>query len=65
MPSLDQAQLSALADGVDDLAQRAARLADQLDGSEHSDAASALFEAERSLRMAERAMARARRALAG
>jgi hypothetical protein len=65
MPSLDQAQLSALADGVDDLARRTARLADHLEGSDTSDAANALFEAERSLRMAERAMARARRSLPG
>jgi hypothetical protein len=61
MPSLDQAQLSSLGDGIDDLAQRAALLAEQLESSDAPDAANALFEAERSLRMAGRAVERARR----
>ena len=63
MASLDQAQLSSLGDGIDDLARRVAALAEQLDGGANSDGANALYEAERSLRMATRAIERARRAL--
>ena len=65
MPSLDQAQLSSLADGITDLAKRAAELGEQLDGGAASEAANSLFEAERSLRMAERSVERARRSLGG
>ena len=63
MPSLDQAQLSALADGVLDIARQVAALGEDLDGGVSSEAANSLFEAERSLRMAERAIERARRSL--
>lgn len=65
MASLDQAQLSSLADGVDDLAQRLSVMADDLVGGPSNDAAGALFEAERSLRMATRAIERARRTVDG
>ena len=64
MASLDHVQLSSVGDAVHDLAERVARLGEELDGT-RSDAANALFEAERSLRMAERAVERARRALGG
>jgi len=63
--SLEQAQLSSISDGADDLARRAATLGEQLDTGSTSDAANALFEAERSLRMAVRAVERARRSLPG
>lgn len=59
--SLDAARLSSLAAGVDELAQRAAALAADLDGGLYAEAAVALFEAERSLAMAGRAVDRARR----
>lgn len=61
--SLDRTQLSSIADGVDDLTRRVAHLAEQLEERHQADAAGALFEAERSLRMASRAVERARRAL--
>src|SRR5947208_16798112 len=48
VPSLDQAQLSSLADGVHDLAKQAAQHAEQLDQGASSEAANSLFEAERS-----------------
>jgi len=58
--SLDHVQLSSVGDAVHDLAERVARLGEELDGT-RSDAANALFEAERALKMAARALARARR----
>ncbi len=63
MASLDTAQLSALASSVDDTIVRVAELGERLDDGATSDAANALFEAERSLKMARRALARAGRAL--
>ena len=63
MPSLDRVQLSALGDGVDDLTRRAFALAEQFAQNDSSDGAQALYEAERSLRMASRAIERAARAL--
>jgi hypothetical protein len=63
MASLPRSQISSVADGIEDLARRVAELADELDGSS-SDSANALYEAERSLRMASRAMERAGRTLA-
>ncbi|MGI8755227.1 MAG: hypothetical protein ACR2MB_05080 [Acidimicrobiales bacterium] len=61
MDSLDAAQLSSLAAGIEDLADRSASLADGLDGGSTSDTANALYEAERSLRMAVRAVERGQR----
>ena len=58
MASLDSAQLSSLAAGIEDLADRSASLADSLDAGNTSDVANALYEAERSLRMAVRAVER-------
>jgi len=63
MDSLDAAQLSSLASGIEDLADRTASLADGLDDGSTSDAANALYEAERSLRMAVRAVERGQRGL--
>lgn len=63
MASLDHTQLSALAAGVDDLAHRAAELAESLDQGPTAEAAVAMYEAERSLAMAARAVERARRTL--
>ncbi len=63
MASIDHAQLLSLVDSVDDTTTRVAALGERLDGSGSSDAANALFEAERSLKMAGRALARARRHL--
>jgi hypothetical protein len=63
MASTHDAQLSALAATVDELAQRAAGLAAVLEVDGSSDAATALFEVERSLAMASRSVDRARRAL--
>lgn len=63
MASLDHAQLSALASGVDELARRSAELAGALEHGLSSEAATALYEAERSLVMAGRAVERARRSL--
>jgi hypothetical protein len=64
MASLARSQLSSVSDGIDDLARRVAELADELEGTTSSDAANALYEAERSLRMAIRAVERAGRNLA-
>lgn len=63
MASLDTAQLSALASSVDDTIIRVAELGERLDDGATSDAANALFEAERSLKMARRSLERAGRAL--
>lgn len=64
MPSLDIARISSLASAVEDMSRTAADLAGELEGGLDSDAASALYEAERSLRMAGRAVERARRVVA-
>lgn len=63
MASIHLAQLSSIAASVDDTIVRVADLGERLDGADASDAANALFEAERSLKMAGRALARSRRAL--
>ncbi len=63
MASLDHAQLSSIVANVDETVTRVADLGERLDGGGSSDAANALFEAERSLKMASRALARAGRAL--
>jgi hypothetical protein len=65
MASLLDSQLSALAASIDDLSKRVAQLADGLPGQGGEEAATALYEAERSLLMANRAMERARRTLPG
>ncbi len=65
MATLSASQLSALAAGIDDLSVRAAQLADELSGDGAAEAATAIYEAERSLLMASRSLARARRALEG
>ncbi|CAN5416410.1 hypothetical protein BH10ACT1_BH10ACT1_10230 [soil metagenome] len=62
MPSLPQAQLSAISSGLDETIVRVAELGEQLDNGESGDVANALYEAERALKMAARALARARRA---
>ncbi|MGI8709592.1 MAG: hypothetical protein ACR2LA_01140 [Acidimicrobiales bacterium] len=64
MASLDAAQLSSIAAGIEDLADRSAALAEELDTTESADVANALFEAERSLRMAMRSVERGQRVLA-
>jgi hypothetical protein len=56
-------QLSAIADQVTDLARRVAETAAELDRDEATDAATALYEVERSLNAAIRSLDRARRAL--
>ena len=56
-------QLSAIADQVTDLARRVADTAAELDRDEATDAATALYEVERSLNAATRSLDRARRAL--
>jgi len=56
-------QLSAIADQVTDLARRVAATAAELDRDEATDAATALYEVERSLNAATRSLDRARRAL--
>lgn len=63
MASLTSAQLSALASGITDLADRVAGLATELEGEHQAEAAAAMYEVERSLLMANRSMDRARRAL--
>jgi hypothetical protein len=63
MASLDHAQLSAIAATVEDSSTRVAELAERLHDGNTSEAASALYEAERSLQMAGRALDRARRHL--
>lgn len=63
MASLDHAQLAAITSAVEDHTQRVADLAGHLDGSAAADAVGALYEAERSLRMAARALTRASKAL--
>ena len=63
MASLSSAQLSALSSGIDDLADRAAQLAVDLEATHEAEAAAAMYEVERSLKMANRSMDRARRAL--
>ena len=65
MASLSTAQLSALASGISDLADRASQLAVQLEGDHEAEAAAAMYEVERSLLMANRSMDRARRAIDG
>ncbi|QXC62566.1 hypothetical protein KSP35_07150 [Aquihabitans sp. G128] len=61
--ALPHAQLSAISSGLDELVVRVAELGEALDADGGSDAANALFEAERALKMATRALARARRSL--
>jgi hypothetical protein len=56
-------QLSAIADQVTELARRVADTAAELDRDEATDAATALYEVERSLNAATRSLDRARRAL--
>lgn len=63
MATLPSAQISALASGIDDLVNRVAQLATELEESHEAEAAAALYEVERSLQMANRSMDRARRAL--
>ena len=63
MTSLSTAQLSALASGISDMADRVAQMAVELEGEHEAEAAAALYEVERSLLMANRSMDRARRAL--
>jgi hypothetical protein len=63
MASLSAAQLSALASAIDELGERSAALAGELEQSHEAEAAAALYEVERSIRMASRSMDRARRAL--
>lgn len=63
MASLDRAQLSSIAETVEETVARVADLGERLDGAGTSDAANALFEAERSLKMAGRALARAGRSM--
>ncbi|MEO6629537.1 MAG: hypothetical protein ABIP03_13345 [Aquihabitans sp.] len=63
MASLDHAQLSALASGVEDLARRAGALAGELEQGLTQEASAALYEAERTLVMAGRAVERARRSM--
>ena len=58
-----ESQLSAIADQVTDLARRVADTAAELDRDEATDAATALYEVERSLNAATRSLDRARRAL--
>ena len=65
MSSSAHAQLSSLAASVDDVVARLSELAESLDTGSPSDAANALFEAERSLLMARRAIDRGRSALPG
>lgn len=65
MSSLDRAQLSAITASITDATDRVAALGEHLDVGGTSDAANALFEAERALKMAGRALARANRALGG
>ncbi|HEX2576729.1 MAG TPA: hypothetical protein VHK88_10305 [Aquihabitans sp.] len=63
MATIDAAELSSIVDIVDETTTRVAQLGERLDDGSTSDAANALFEAERSLKMAARALARARRGL--
>lgn len=63
MASHHDAQLSAIAASVDELARRVATLAEQLQDDGQAEPATALFEVERSLRMAERSLDRSRRSL--
>lgn len=63
MASLDTARLASLAANVEENVAGVAELGEHLDRSGYSDAANALFEAERSLKMASRALARARRSM--
>lgn len=56
-------QLSSLGASIDDLARRAAELAQALESDGASEPAASLFEVERSLRMAVRSLERARRTL--
>ena len=60
--SLDS-QLSALNASIEELAARSAVLANTLEEAHETEACTALFEVERSLRMASRSADRARRAL--
>lgn len=62
MSTLPDSQLSAIASAIDDLAVRVAELAEELQATHDADRAAALFEVERSLRMANRSLDRARRA---
>ncbi|MCU1452532.1 MAG: hypothetical protein JWN46_678 [Acidimicrobiales bacterium] len=57
------AELSAIAEGVGDLAGRVAALADRFDANDSGDTAASLYEVERGLLMAARSLDRARRGL--
>lgn len=61
MASLDHAQLASLVANVEETITGVAELGERLDATGRSDTANALFEAERSLKMAARGLARARR----
>lgn len=63
MASAELARLASLAANVEETVAGVAELGEHLDATSASDAANALFEAERSLKMAGRSMARARRSL--
>lgn len=64
MTSSDQAELSALATAISDLSERVAEMAERFQADDdRADAATALFEAERSLRMGLRHVDRAVRSL--
>ena len=63
MPAASDPQLSSLGASIEDLARRAAELAQDLEGDGASEPAASLFEVERSLRMAVRSLDRARRTL--
>ena len=60
MASLDLARLASLVANVDETVTGVAELGEHLDADGRSDAANALFEAERALKMASRSLARAR-----
>lgn len=62
--TLDHARISSLASAVDELSSLAGDLAAALEGGRTAEAAVALFEAERSLKMAGRAVERAKRVVA-
>lgn len=63
MAAATDPQLSSLGASIDDLARRAAELAQALEADGASEPAGSLFEVERSLRMATRSLERARRSL--
>jgi hypothetical protein len=62
MPS-DAAELSSLATTLGELERRLGQLGLAYEGTDHEDAAAALFDAERTIRAAARSVERARQAL--